>query len=78
MVRAKFRVRDIKHLQTPSPDNVCAELTFFAVYDDGKGNETWSKATPSGDLKMLVTNPSAIDKFEIGKDYYLDFSPVAK
>lgn len=76
MVRAKFRVRDVKHLHASTPEDVCAEISLYAVWGDGKGNESWSKATPSGDLKMLVTNPAAIEKFEIGKDYFLDFTPA--
>lgn len=76
MVRAKFKCTEIKHVATQSPNDVLAMLTFIPVYGDGKDNKEWSKYTPSGKLEMTVTNPSAIDKFEIGKDYYLDFKPV--
>ena len=41
----------------------------------GPGNEEWSKWTPSGELSMSITNPAAIAEFEVGKDYYLDFTP---
>ncbi len=75
-VRAKFRVRSINHLETSSPDDTLAEVSLYAVYGDGKGNESWSRYTPSGDLKMMITNPAAIDAFDVGKDYYLDITPV--
>jgi len=75
-VRAKFRVTDIRHIATTVPNEVAAEIHLPAVWGDGKGNETWSKATPSGDLKMMITNPEAIEQFDLGKDYYMDFTPA--
>lgn len=75
-VRAKFFCTEKKHIHTTSPNDVLCQITFQAVYGDGKGNEQWSKYTPSGKLEMSVTNPAAIDKFELGKSYYLDFTPA--
>lgn len=75
-VRAKFRVQGISHIHTGSATDVCAEIKLCAVYGDGEGNETWSKATPQGECKMLITNPSAIEAFALGKSYYLDFTPA--
>lgn len=75
-VRAKFFVKSIRQLGTPGSDPV-AEIEMspvFGSYGDGAANETWSKYTPSGELKMVITNPAAIDAFEIGKAYYLDFT----
>lgn len=76
-VRAKFFVSSINHLATPGSDPV-AEITMqpvFGSYDDGAENESWSKYTPSGELRMTITNPAAIDCFSLGKAYYLDFTP---
>ncbi len=39
-------------------------------------NKSWSKWTPSGQLSITITNPDAIDAFEKGNAYYLDFTPV--
>lgn len=75
-VRAKFRVKGINHIDTASPDHVCAEITLHAVYGDGKSNESWSKATPQGQIKLMITNPLAIDAFDLGKSYYVDFTPA--
>ena len=76
-VRAKFWVTDIKHLETGSPNEVCASIQLQPVYNNGDpGNASWSKYTPSGKLEMSVTNPSAIDAFEMGKPYYIDFTPA--
>lgn len=75
-VRAKFKCEEIKHNFEPKPDDVSANITFRAVYGDGKENKDWSKYTPWGELKMGITNPAAIAAFEQGKEYYLDFTPA--
>lgn len=38
-----------------------------------KANESWSKATPSGDLKFSVSNPDA-ESLVPGKSYFIDIS----
>lgn len=57
----------------PAPvDSEAVEL----VPVNGKGNEDWSRWTPSGSLKLTITNPEAVKQFEVGKDYFVDFTPV--
>ena len=75
-VRAKFRCRSIQHIETISPTETCAEIILYPVYGDGKENATWSKYTPSGEIKMMITNPGAIEAFSPGKSYYVDFTPA--
>ena len=77
-VRAKFFVENIVHSDVPGTEQY-ANITMrpvFGSYGDGKVNETWSKHTPSGHLQITITNPAAIDAFEKGKAYYLDFTPA--
>ncbi len=77
-VRAKFFVESIVHEDVPGTDQY-ASITMrpvFGTYGDGKVNETWSKYTPSGQLTICITNPDAIDAFEKGRAYYLDFTPA--
>jgi hypothetical protein len=57
-------------------DNPQATVNFNAVYGNGEANKDWSKWTPSGYMSMVITNPSAFDQFSIGKEFYLDFTPV--
>jgi hypothetical protein len=33
-------------------------------------------ATPSGQIELQVVNPEAAKRFEVGKTYYVDFSPA--
>jgi hypothetical protein len=77
-VRAKFFVEDIRHSDIPGTEQY-ASITMrpvFGTYGDGEVNKTWSKYTPSGQLQITITNPAAIDAFEKGKAYYLDFTPA--
>jgi len=31
------------------------------------------EATPSGSMKLYITNQAALDQFKIGKSFYVDF-----
>lgn len=78
-VRAKFRCTEkLKRTSagsygTPQPADT-EEVHLAAVMGDE--NKEWSRWTPSGQLRMTITNPQALDQFEVGKDYYLDISPA--
>ena len=54
------------------------KLMFGAHADGGAEgtNKSWSKWTPSAQLSITITNPDAIDAFEKGRAYDLDFTPV--
>jgi hypothetical protein len=39
-------------------------------------NQSFAKATPSGELWLMIDNPEAATQFELGKEYYVDFSPA--
>lgn len=77
-VRAKFFVSEIKHAGTPGSDPFATVvlLPVFGTYGDGQDNETWAKYTPSGKIEMSITNPAAIEAFEIGKAYSITFAPA--
>lgn len=72
-IKAKFFVIEIKHLHIHTPDEVMAEIELQAVTQTNEGNTSWSKYTPSGNIRMTVTNPNAIAAFEIGQSYSLTF-----
>lgn len=71
-VRAKFKCNSITIFEDDS-----REYSFSAVYGaDGSANAQWSKWTPNGSLKMTINNPACFDKFEVGQEYYIDFTPA--
>ncbi len=75
-VQARFKVTEIKHVGTGSKEIRLAVVTMNAVYGDGKGNESWSKATPSGKIEMNITNPAAIEALVVDQVYQITFAPV--
>lgn len=54
-------------------------LNFTPVYannDPKHENSKFWDASPSGSLQLGTINPEAWSQFELGKDYYLDFTPA--
>jgi hypothetical protein len=74
MVRAKFKCF-FKGNVEPG-DNAPATIKLHAVYDDSEENKEFFKYTPAGSIELHVVNKAAADKFEQGKEYYIDFTPV--
>lgn len=76
-VQAKFWVQNIQH-QGPAASEAdpVATVTMVPVYGDGKENDSWSKWTPSGKIEMCITNPAAIEQFELGSEYMITFDKV--
>lgn len=71
-VRAKFRVDSVTHYARGG-----AGVKLTPQYDEKiPEDRRFAKATPSGSLEMLIDNPPAVEFFEVGKYFYLDFTPV--
>lgn len=41
--------------------------------DKNSPNYSWSQATPSGEIKLTITNPDAFNRFKVTKDYLVTF-----
>lgn len=79
-VRAKVRVTG-RHETThiTGDGNVQGVIvTMQPVYgtDADPGNKQWSKWTPSGEIRLDITNPDAFKQFVLGKEYFVDFTPA--
>jgi hypothetical protein len=75
-VRAKFQCDHV--IDTINNYNGgCYEqrkVIFRAVWANGGENNSFSKATPSGNLDMVIDKETeAYDAFKAGKSYYLTF-----
>lgn len=70
-VRAKFRC---VYVQKDHADH--GVVHFQAVTSGSEENESYWKYTPWGELKMGVDNPQAFEKFEEGREYYLELIPT--
>lgn len=52
------------------------------VYEGSLGeneeNKRFTKATPTGSLKLMIDNPYASEQFAPGQEWYLDFKLVGE
>lgn len=73
MVRAKFRVESKKRSQhwegrvDINMQPVCSDV-------EGSENKQFWEATPAGDIQLSTVNPKAAEQFEVGQEYYVDFT----
>lgn len=42
----------------------------------GEANKSWSQYTPSGEMRLSITNPGAHEQFVPGKEYMIEFTPA--
>ncbi len=57
------------------------EVTFRTVYEGDAAkadteNARFTEATPWGTIQLGISNPAALTQFEVGKSYYVDFTPA--
>lgn len=71
-MRAKFHTESVTNY---AGGNTSVVLSPVSKGASDENTQFW-QYTPSGKLEMFITNPSATQFFEPGKDYYLDFTPV--
>lgn len=79
MVRAKMMCVERKQLYAGSgalEENSTWTIRLQPVYGDSPENKEWSKWTPSGEVSLQITNPKAVDQFQLGQAYFVDFVPV--
>lgn len=73
MVRAKFRCTSVTKREGWGAHKVLHAAKFVPVTTGSEENEKFFAATPSGSLEVDTVVP---DVFEVGKTYYLDFTPA--
>lgn len=69
MVRAKFKVTAITHYID------YAKVELNPVTSGSEENKQYFSYTPSGKIEMNIKS-AAIEQFEVGKEYYVDFTPA--
>lgn len=68
MVRAKFKVDDVKNVGGGF------SIKLSPVMTGSDENKEFFKYTPWGSIEIGVVNESAATQFEVGKEYYVDFT----
>jgi len=51
-------------------------VNLYAVYSGSEENKSFAESTPSANLQIWITNPTAQEFFVQGKEYYLRLIPV--
>ncbi|QLE54840.1 hypothetical protein [Nostoc sp. TCL26-01] len=72
IMKAKFQVSSTTRFTGFSG----VKVELYPVVNTSDENKEFWKATPDGKLEMTITNPNAVDFFEVDKEYYLEFSEV--
>ena len=69
----KFEVRLIDHGLNDGEEMI----TLSAVYDENDPEDTkFSKATPWGEMKFGLSNPSLVGEFKVGQKYFIHLVPI--
>lgn len=77
-MRAKVAIRDVT-----KPYEGAEEVRMVPVVSNenfgpnGESeNNTYSRWTPSGEIKLTITNPALHGQFTTGQEFYVDFTPA--
>jgi len=74
-VRAKMKLTSV----TEHANWGAKTLKFQAQYDTATPeDQRFQKATPTASAEFVIDNPSAVEQFKLGDDYYVDFTPAPK
>lgn len=73
MVRAKFFVTKINKNEDGS-----GSVNLSPVYTGSKENEDFYQLTPGGSIEISTINPKAMEQFEEGREFYVDFTEAEK
>lgn len=76
-MRAKFKVTSVETIGDSLQNVEMFPVTEKPYDPDGNSEDnSFSKWTPSGILKMSITNPALVGKLKEGQKFYLDFTEV--
>lgn len=73
MVRAKFYVSEVKRVKWQNQEELVT-ICLHPVVSGSEENKEFYKYTPSGQIELGTINAEAAKQFELGKEFYVDFS----
>ena len=77
MVRAKFKCVSLTRESMGVSSEIGTKIKLLPVYgtnDPADENSKFFRYTPSGVVELGTINDEAAKEFEIGKEYYLEFT----
>ena len=76
-VRAKFKCVSSEDTNPNAAEGEkLKNIKLEAVIDGSDENKAFFRWTPSGQISIGCVNEAANQQFEIGKEYYVDFTPA--
>ena len=75
-VRAKFKVVEIARREGWSGHKEITNIKMHPVCGNSPENDAFFASTPAGEISIGCANAKATEQFEIGKEYYVDFTPA--
>lgn len=78
MMRAKVSVQAINKPWEGAEEVVMRPVSGTEQYGpNGESeNNTFARYTPSGEIKLSITNPNLHGQFSVGQEFYVDFTPA--
>lgn len=76
MTRAKFYVCSLTKQKMGQQGDIGTVVSLSPVTTGSKENTEFYKWTPSGKIELGTLNEQSAAMFEIGKEYFVDFSMV--
>lgn len=82
LLRAGCHALRVARAYWPEGADCAVEVKLQPVYesgDDGNAveeNRIFGKATPAGQIGMQLLSRAAADRFEVGRSYYVEFTPA--
>jgi hypothetical protein len=78
MMRAKVTVQALNQPFKGAEEVVMRPVSGNSPYGPNGESEdnTFARYTPSGEIKLTITNPDLKGKFDFGDTFYVDFTPV--
>ena len=74
VTRCKFYITAIEKLEAPYEGS---QVYLSTCYDETIPEDvSFTKYTPSGEIKVHITNEAVLEKLAQGLYYYVDFTPV--
>lgn len=75
-VRAKFYCASKTEQSSPGSTQKQESVILQPVINGSEENKQFYQYTPSGKLELSIMNPTAASQFQVGKEYYVDFTPA--
>ena len=76
-VRAKFKVQSITHTARWNGPGQMSTIKLHPVTSGSDENKAFYEATPSGSIDIGVVPEAVAERFAIGQEFYVDFTPAS-